>query len=183
MKTRFLIAALLLCGLSFEALAAVNVRQNGDGTADFVGSSDSKRFGNCYGGQNIQIPVDLNRVMTGFGVSVVSNAVIRGAYAVTPDATAGDANLQVYVNNQTTPVRFGHATSGGSTAMTNAQIQFRATGAGGVARISTIAEVASASRLIYNTVKEGDYIAVGSPGTVTSQGISPAQVFIQVCPR
>lgn len=177
MLKRFLIAGLLLfCGA--EAFAAVNVRQNGDGTADYVGARDTARFGNCVGGEPIQIPVQLNTLSTGYGVSVSTNSIIRGVYSVTPTTTTGTATIRVYVNQVTTPVRFFSTTTG---LATHATLGFRGAAAGTVSRISRLNEVTGALSVIDNAVQEGDYIAVGSDGGAT--GLATAQVFVQVCPR
>lgn len=179
MLKRFLIAAGLACLVAFEASATVNIRQNGDGTADWVGSSDAVRFGNCVGGANVQIPVQLNQRTTGYGVSPVSNAVIRGVYGVTPTATTGNAAvLRVYANQTTTPVRFISSTT---SLATHATLQFLVASAGTVARISRAAEVSGASLVTNNTLEEGHYIAVGSDGGAT--GLATANVIVQVCPR
>lgn len=177
MMKRFLIAALLVF-CAFDAFAAVNTRQNGDGTADFVGARDTARFGNCVGGESIQIPVQLNMLSTGYGVSHASNAVIRGAYAVTPVTTTGAAVFKIYANQLTTPVRF---TSTSNSLATDATIRFSGAAAGTVTRISRTNEVSGATGLSANTLQEGDFIAVGSDGAAT--GLATAQVFIQVCPR
>lgn len=172
-------AVLMLCASS--AFATVNVRQNGDGTADYVGSTDTVRFGNCVGGFNVTIPVELNRNITGYGVSPATNAVIRGAYLVTPMASTGTATIKVYANNVTTPVRF-LPTLG--TSATYAAIKVTTAAAGSVYRISRTAEVSNASGTTSNTLEEGQYIAVGSDGGGTVTGaITVANAIVQVCPR
>ena len=178
MMKRFLLAALLACAFVGQASAVVNQRQNGDGTADWVGASDTKRFGNCVGGTQVQIPTQLNNTASTFGISPISNAVIRGAYAVTPATTTGTANLRIYVNQTASPVTFF---SGSNSSTTPAYLRFTGAAAGTVARISTIGEVGAASGMVRHTVQEGDYIGIGTDGGAT--GLATAQVFIQLCPR
>lgn len=178
MKIRILSAVALLLLASAPAWATVNTRQNGDGTADVVGARDTVRFGNCFGGHNIQIPVQLNSLSTTYGVSPISNGVIRGVYGVTPSATTGNAQLEVYVNQLTTPVRFFNTSN---SLVSKATINFAATAAGSVRRISTTREVSGAGGMVSHTTAEGDYIAISSDGGAT--GLATAQVFVQVCPR
>lgn len=178
MIKRLFVAALLLALSAPVAWATVNIRQNSDGTADLVGGNDQKRFGNCLGGQILQIPAQLNMSATRYGVSLVSNAVIRGVYGVTPLSTTGVGRVTVYANQLTTPVRFFN----NSASVTSvAHLRFDATSAGAIRRISTTAEVSGAAGLQHGDVIEGGYIAVSTDGGAT--GAVTAEVFVQVCPR
>ena len=175
-KRLLAVAALLL--FTVPAMAAMNIQQRGDGTAEWNGATDTKRFGNCAGGVNLQMPVQLNILSTGYAVSPVTNGVIRGAYAVSPVATTGTATLKLWVNQTTTPVRFYNTAN---TVTSDAVLTFSTASAGTVARISQASETLGGAGLIHQTIKEGDFIAVGSNGSAT--GLSTAQVVVQVCPR
>lgn len=185
MIKRFILAVGLLAVVAlgaFDASAAMTIRQNSDGTASHIGSSDLVRFGNCVGGFNLQFAVPLNKNVTAYSISPATNAVIKGAYAVSPVTSTGTAILKVYANNVTTPVRFSHTSS--TSLVSQAIISISAASAGTTARISTVGEVSGSGGMIDNRVGEGDYIAVGSDGGATVTGpITDAIVSVQLCPR
>jgi hypothetical protein len=174
-----ILAFVVALAISTPAFATMNIRQNGDGTAEWSGSTGTKRFGRCAGGQVIQLPAQLNALSTQYGVSAATSALIRGVYGVAPGTTTGTAILKIYANGQVaSAVRFFSSSTG---LATDATLRVSAGNAGVVQRISTVAEVTGATGMEYNTVEEGKYIAVGSDGGAT--GLVTAQVFIQACPR
>lgn len=174
-----ILAAAFLVLLALPALAGVNVRQNGDGTADWIGASDARTFGNCVGGVSVQIPSQLNNTASAFGLSPVTNAVIRGAYVVNPiSGTNGDAIVRIFAGSATNaPMRFINSVTGNSSVAT---LNIATGNAGTVSRISTLQE-AGATNLINNVLGEGQIIGLGSNGAATA--IITGAVFIQACPR
>lgn len=179
------VLALALCFVSSAVLAAMNLRQQGDGTADWVGSSHTSERQNCVGGANIPIDVRLDTAVSGYGVSPISNAVIRDIFGiVTGGSTTGKTLLEFFVNQTTTPLKFVNKAH---TLVTQTTLRFHTPAAGEVARISDFGDVSGSNSLLQNhltnqtNLKKYDYIAIaadgGSSGTVT------ARVIVQVCPR
>lgn len=174
-----LIAAATFCLVSASAMAAMNIRQDGDGTANWQGAKTGT-FDNCVGGTNLTFrDVRLDQANTTYLPVNVTGAIIKGAWGVSGGTSAGTSHVKIYVNQTTHALEFLNAAG---TLATDAQLTFSTAVAGDTARISTMGEVSGATRLASNTTIEGGYIAVASDGGGSTSDAS-ASIIVRVCPR
>lgn len=181
-----LLAAVLLLFVAYPAAARMDLRQNGDGTADWVGSKQDGRWAKCAGGAIVQIPVQLNNTASAFGISPMTNAVIRNVYATWSPTTSGSQSVLKFFAprgvaigsaSSVNPLSFSIANGSATTPVT----LWMGGTAGTVSRISQFVDVTGAVKLANHALHEGDWIGIANTGAAT--GLATGQVFIQVCPR
>ena len=195
----FRTAFLALMGVAFAlpSYAAMSIRQNGDGTADWVGSrvDPVPFFQTCVGGHALTTDVALGGgLATRALISPITNAVIRNFMVSVPLNIAGSQNalISVHAGSQTTFL-MGYAT--GST-ITRIQLrvntisgnllggtgaQPRVFGISHPAQVGTVSQFFN-TRLVSNTLMRGDPIFVSTDGGFTTATATGSMV-IYVCPR
>ena len=189
----FKTALLAFLGVAFAlpAYATINMRQNGDGTADWLGSrlDPVPFFQTCVGGSALTTDVALGGgLATKTLISPITNAVIRNFMVSVPNNIGGSqqALISVHAGSQTSFL-MGYAT--GST-ITRIQLIVH-TMAGGTsprvfgishpAQVGTISQFFN-SRLVSNTLMRGDPIFVSTNGAFTT-GTATGSMVIYICPR
>ena len=179
MIKRFILTALIAAGLSAPAWARIDIRQNGDGTADYVGAMGSTL--SCLGGVVLPADFAMSSLSSGAVVSTVTNALLRNIRVTRSGQTSGINRLTFWMNNHpiaegATPVRF---TSNSNTTVTQAMIQMFA---GSISRtdvLSTMSEVSGANNLELHagstagragrhSIEAGNFLIVQSAGSATS---------------
>ena len=197
MMKRFILTAALASVLAVPALARIDIRQNTDGTADYVGASGSTL--QCLGGVVLPAEFAMSSLTTGVVVSPITNALLRGIRVTRNGATSGINRLTFWLNTHTsaegaTPVRF---VSTANTTVTVAMIQMFA---GSISRtnvLSSLAEVSgstslqlfagsTAGRTGRHSIEAGDFLTVQSAGSATSvPATNPVTgtAFFHLCPR
>ena len=198
MKKLLYAALLAITGLAFAApsFAAMNIRQNQDGTADWVGSRpDDPFFSQCVGAVHLDTSAWFNGLSTQAVLSPVTNAVLRNIQVVVNPpsgvATMTQGSFQFYIGrvngvaNTTHPLVYR---SQNSNVATTINLVVYPHTRGRVFTISTPAEAGpfvSVPRLVSNTVMRGDPIFVQTTGTLgTAAGNHfSASILYTLCPR
>jgi hypothetical protein len=179
MIKRLLIAVVALA-FAVPAMAAMNLQQKPDGTADWHGA-----FGvpdNCAGGHMLHFQLQTNSLSTDFGVSPITNAIIRNAWATYPTTLAGQARFTFWIDGQTTtPVRYLNTTANQASRL---EIWMRPGAWGTVKPISTFAQAgANALHLGTNANVLGQNMAIAASSDGGSTTSATAKVILQICPR
>ena len=187
---KLLIAAAVLVVCASTANAAMNIRQNGDGTADWVGAiPDAPQFSNCVG--SVQLGTDIaltGPVVTYSLMSPITNAVIRNIQAAIPRPVGSStslATITVFAGSRTNfPVRWATGISLlPSGLVTEATIRLSGQGPSLVYFISSNAQAGPAgTMLVSNTVERNTPILVQVSPNFAVSTIS-GQVSITLCPR
>ena len=196
MKRIFLFACVgLIALLGSQAHAAMNIRQNPDGTADWVGARPDDPFlSHCVGAVHLDTSVWLNGLSTQAVLSPVTNAVLRNIQVqVNQPGTAGmtQGSLQFYMGrvngvlNTTHPLVYR---SQNTNVATTINLIVYPQNRGRVFTISTPGEAGpfvSVPRLVSNTLMRNDPIFVQSaPGLGTAAGNHvTVSVLYTLCPR
>ena len=172
-----LIAAALFCVIAVPAWAAMNIQQDGDGTANWKGRTTGTHD-HCVGGVDIFRDVQLNKSAVHYVPISVSRGVIKNAWGVIQGANTGTALVRFFVNETNDPIAFTNAARSQSTAVS---IAFTNESAGAVERISQIGEVSGGTQLSGNAMSEGQYLAIISNSGTTS--VVTAAILVRICPR
>lgn len=199
----FRTALLALLGVAFAlpAGATINMRQNGDGTADWLGSRADPVpfFQTCVGGQALTTDIALGGgLATKTLISPITNAVIRNFMVSVPNNVTGSQNalISVHAGSQTTFL-MGYATGNTITRIqlrvntisgnlinyptSNAIAVPRVFGISHPAQVGTVSQFFN-TRLVSNTLMRGDPIFVSTDGGFTT-GTATGSMVIYVCPR
>lgn len=145
--------AAIFCTLLFvsAAEASWNVRQNDDGTAEWVQSDgDTHPIGSVY--LNIQV-TSVNDEATWVVVSPITDAYIDSIRAVLPDYVGGTATLKFYTSDTTTPTLVG-------SQVTDASV--------GTLVLDTANEVKTFTPTANRTLQQGQIIYIHNDGSSTS---------------
>lgn len=178
-----LLLALMVALFAYPATAAMNLRQNPDGTADWVGARDDTHLsgpvGNCVGAARMGGDVELSKLITYRLVSPITNAVIRDVQVALPFVfgSGQTARVTVYAGSQTTwPLGFLSGTT-----VVHGNIFVHGRGPGVTFNISRPTDLGPTASFISHTVMRGDPISIQSNGGATTR-IS-AHVLVTLCPR
>ena len=176
MIKRLFAASALLALFATAAEATMNIRQNGDGTADWMGRTGNS--GNCVGGHVVSGDVLLGSGSNVYTLSPITNAVIKRFWGVQQGATTNTALVTVFASQTASAVSFVNPS--GTTKSTAVSLAFHAGSAGQTRGISSLTQ-AGATGLAANTLEENGYIRISSNGA--GSGTVTARILVQVCPR
>lgn len=172
-----LLAAAFLVLMASPAGASMNIRQNGDGTADWTGAKPDSA-NQCVGGQLLPVPIaNLSKNQNAYISSDITNAVVKDFFLVTNGTTTGGGQIRVYANQTASPVQW---VGNGTTKTSDAILYVNSQTPGSIVGLSAFS-VVGARRMGTNTLQAKQYIAVTVKPPDSSS--ASATVMVRVCPR
>ena len=172
-----LIAAALFCVIAVPAWAAMNIQQDGDGTANWKGQNTGT-LDHCVGGVDIIRDVQLNKAAIHYVPVPVDRGVLKNIWGVINGANTGTATVRFFVNETNDAIQF---TNAAASQATDVSLAFTNESAGAVERISTIGEVSGATKLSGNALTEGQYLAIAANSGAGE--VVTAAILVRICPR
>lgn len=179
-------AIVALLGVAFALPAnALNLRQNQNGTADWVSQENEQpEFARCAGGVTLTFSeFGLTSLLTRVAVSPLSRAMIRNVQVGIPShhSTAQTGRISIYAGSQTTfPLQY-HV-PGTTRRASSAEVHVYSRGTAGLTfGISSRAQAGLGGVLASNRVIRGDPIFLQSNGGWSVGTITP-HAMVYLCP-